>query len=290
MPNRSAILVGFIAAKFLLQYVLILPEYDLQRDEYLHLDQAKHLAWGYLSVPPLTSWFALIISWLGNADFFVRFFPACFGALTILIVWKTVEALKGSLFAGVLAAMCLLFSVLLRLNQLFQPNSLDVLCWTSLYFVAIKYIQSKDKRWLYTFAAMFAVGFLNKYNIVFLLIGFLPALALTQQRKLLMNRHVYLALLVSLLLISPNLIWQYQQGFPVFHHMKLLAQTQLSHVNRADFLKEQLLFFMGSWVVIVSGLYGLLFYKPFLAYRSFLFALIFTLATFTLLRAKGYYA
>ncbi|GAB4022779.1 hypothetical protein GCM10028808_71320 [Spirosoma migulaei] len=290
MTKRSALLIGFIALKFLLQYVLINPEYNLHRDEYLHLDQANHPAWGYLSVPPLTSWVALIIRWLGNPAWAVRFFPAFFGALTILVVWKTVEELKGNLFASVLAATCLVFSVLLRLNQLFQPNSLDVLCWTSLYFVLIKYIDTKNNQWLYVFGTVFAVGFLNKYNIVFLLIGLFPALLLTQQRQLLLNRHVYLALGASLLLIMPNLIWQYQHEFPVIHHMRLLAQTQLVKVNRADFLKEQVLYFIGSWIVIIAGLYGLLVYKPFVAYRSLFFALLFTLATFTFLRAKGYYA
>lgn len=290
MTKKSAILLGFIALKFLLQYVLISPEYDLHRDEYLHLDQANHPAWGYLSVPPVTAWLALIIRWLGNSALAVRFVPAFFGALTILIVWKTVEELNGNLFACVLAALSLIFSVLLRLNQLFQPNSLDVLCWTSLYFVLIKYINSKDNRWLYMFAAVFAVGFLNKYNIVFLFIGLFPALLLTQQRRLLLHRHVYLAVGVSLLLIMPNLIWQYHHEFPVIHHMRLLAQTQLIKVNRIDFLKEQLLYFIGSWVVIIAGLYGLLVYQPFSAYRSFFFALLFTLATFIFLRAKGYYA
>ena len=290
MTKRSAILVGFIALKFLLHYVLISPEYDLHRDEYLHLDQANHPAWGYLSVPPVTAWLALIISWLGNSTWSVRFFPAFFGALTIFLVWKTVEELKGNLFACLLAATSLVFSVLLRLNQLFQPNSLDVLCWTSLYFVLIKYISSKDNRWLYVFAAVFALGFLNKYNIVFLLIGLFPALLLTQQRRLLLNRHVHLALGLSLLLVMPNLIWQYQHEFPVIHHMTLLAQTQLAKVNRVDFLKEQILFFVGSIVVIVAGLYGLYVYKPFTPFRLFFFALFFSLAAFIYFRAKGYYA
>ncbi|GAB3887677.1 glycosyltransferase family 39 protein [Spirosoma agri] len=290
MTKRSAILAGFIALKFLLQYFLISPEYELHRDEYLHLDQANHLAWGYLSVPPVTSWLALIVSWLGNSALTVRFFPAFFGALTILIVWKTVEELAGNLFACVLAATGLLFSVLLRLNQLFQPNSVDVFCWTALYFVVISYINSRNNRWLYIFAVVFAFGFLNKYTVGFLLIGLLPAILLTDQRRLLANRHVYLAMLVSLLLVMPNLIWQYQHAFPVVHHMKLLAETQLVKVNRLDFFKEQLLFFIGSLFIIITGLYALLVYKPFVNYRLFFFALIFTLLAFTYFRAKGYYA
>lgn len=289
MTKRSAILLGFIGLKFLLHYLLISPEYELHRDEYLHLDQANHPAWGYLSVPPVTSWIALIIRWLGNSAVAVRFFPAFFGALTILIVWKTVDELKGNLFACSLAALGLVFCVLLRLNQLFQPNSLDVLCWTTLYYVLIKYINTNANRWLYVFGVVFAVGFLNKYNIVFLLIGLLPAILLTEQRRLLLNRHVYLAMLVSLLLMMPNLNWQYQHGFPVIHHMKLLAETQLVNVNRVDFFKEQLLFFVGSLIVLIAGLYGLLVYKPFLKYRLFFFVLFFTLTAFTYFSAKGYY-
>lgn len=290
MTKRTVLLVGFIVLKFALQYVLIDPEYDLHRDEYLHLDQAGHPAWGYLSVPPFTSWVAHVIRWLGNDMMVVRFFPAFFGALTMLVVWKTVEALNGSLFACVLAATGVLFSVLLRLNQLFQPNSMDVLCWTTLYYVLIRYLNAKDNRWLYAFAVVFAVGFLNKYNVVFLLIGLVPALLLTEQRRLLGNRHVYLAMGVSLLLILSNLIWQYQHAFPVVHHMQLLAKTQLVNVSRADFFKEQVLFFMGSVLIIGAGLYGLLVYRPFSTYRLFFFALLFTLAAFTYFRAKGYYA
>lgn len=290
MNQRTALLLIFIALKFLLQYFLIIPGYDLHRDEYLHLDQGNHLAWGFMSVPPVTSWIAWIIRALGNGEWAVRFFPALFGALTILVVWKSVERLGGSLFACILAGSCVLFSALLRLNQLFQPNSVDVLCWTTLYFCLISYISTRKRRWLYGFAGAFAIGFLNKYNIAFAVLGLLPAILLTPQRSLLLNKHVGFALLLALVLISPNLIWQYQNHFPVFHHMKLLAETQLVNMNRADFLKEQLLYFMGALFVIAAGLYGLLVYRPFTPYRLFFFAIIITLAVFTYLRAKGYYA
>ena len=170
MTKKTTILLGFILVKFLLQYSLISADYDLQRDEYLHLDQANHLAWGYTSVPPMTSWTSCIIQFLGNTEFWVRFFPTLFGALTIVVVWKAIEALKGNLFALILGAICVLLSVLLRLNVLYQPNSLDVLSWTSFYFVLIKFIQTDKSKWLFIGAIILAIGFLNKYNIIFLLI------------------------------------------------------------------------------------------------------------------------
>ncbi|MBE8725779.1 glycosyltransferase family 39 protein [Flavobacterium hungaricum] len=290
MSKKTVILIGFILLKFALQYILISPEYDLQRDEYLHLDQAHHLAWGYLSVPPVTSWFSYLIYLLGNSVFWIKFFPALFGALTLLVVWKTIELLKGNLYALILGAVCILFSCLLRLNTLYQPNSLDVLCWTAFYYFLVLYITTQKSKWLYISAAVFAFGFLNKYNILFLLLGLIPAVLLSNQRKILTQKQLYFALLFGILLILPNLLWQYNNHFPIVHHMKELAETQLVNVDRVDFLKEQILFFIGALFVILAGLYACLFYKPFHNYSFFFAAFIFTLLIFLYFKAKAYYA
>ena len=290
MTKKTIILIGFIALKFLLQFLLLSPAYDLQRDEYLHLDQANHLAWGYLSVPPFTSWTSYIIQLLGNSIFWIKFFPAVYGALTMYIVWKSIEELNGNLFALILGSTCVLFSALLRLNDLYQPNSFDVLSWTALYFVSIRYFKTENTKWLFIGAVIFAVGFLNKYNIVFLLIGLIPALLLTTQRKIFAQPKLYMAIVVGLVIILPNLFWQYTNHFPVFHHLKILAETQLVNVNRMDFLKSQLLFFIGSVLVIISSLYALLTYKPFKPYRFFFWSMFFTLAVFMYFKAKDYYA
>jgi hypothetical protein len=52
--NRYWILLGFVSVKFILQFVLVNPIYELHRDEFLHLDQAFHPAAGYISVPPFS--------------------------------------------------------------------------------------------------------------------------------------------------------------------------------------------------------------------------------------------
>ena len=290
MTKRSIILISFILVKFILQYILISPEYDLQRDEYLHLDQGKHLAWGYLSVPPVTSWISYVILLLGNSVFWIKFFPALFGVLTLLVVWKTIEELNGDLWALVLGATCILFSVILRLNILYQPNSLDVLCWTAVYFFLVKYFNTKNDKWILIAATVFAFGFLNKYNILFLLIGMFPAILLTDQRDIFLKRKLYIGILLALFIVLPNLIWQYSNHFPVVHHMKELADTQLVNVDRLGFFRSQLLFFVGSLAVIGAGMYALLFYQPFRKFRFLFWSFIFTLVVFSYFKAKDYYA
>ncbi len=290
MTKRTFILIGLLLLKFILEYLVFNPTYDLHRDEYLHLNQADHLAWGFQSIPPFTSWVAYLIKMLGNGIFWVKFFPALFGALTIVVVWKAIEELKGNLFSLALGTSCVMFSALLKINFLFQPNSFDVLCWTTFYYLVLKYINSENVKWLFALAFVFAVGFLNKYNIVFLIVGLLPALLLTEQRRVFTKKEFYFAILVAVFLISPNVWWQYQNGFPVFHHMKELVATQLVNVNRIDFLKEQLLYFFAALPVLIAALYALLFHQPFKKYTLFFYSIIFTLLVFIYFKAKGYYA
>ncbi|HSN62499.1 MAG TPA: glycosyltransferase family 39 protein, partial [Ferruginibacter sp.] len=134
-----------------------------------------------------------------------------------------------------------------------------------------------------------AVGFLNKYNIVFLLVGLLPALLLTR-RSIFSQKHFYFSIALFLLLILPNLLWQYNNNFPVYHHMQLLAKTQLVNVSRWIFLKDQIFFFIGSLFVILAALYALLFYPAFKKYQFFFFTFCFILLAFIYLRAKSYYS
>ena len=125
---------------------------------------------------------------------------------------------------------------------------------------------------------------------MFLVVGLLPAILFTKQRKIFRLPKLYLAIAMAFLLILPNLLWQYNNNFPVIAHMKELAETQLVNVKRIDFLKAQLLFYLGSVFVIFSAFYALVFHKPFKQYRFFFWSIIFTLVVFMYFKAKDYYA
>jgi hypothetical protein len=72
--------------------------------------------------------------------------------------------------------------------------------------------------------------------------------------------------------------------------MKELAGTQLVNVNRFDFLKEQLYFFPGAIPIMILAFIAFFVYPEFRRHRVFLWGMVFTLAIFTALRAKNYYA
>jgi hypothetical protein len=63
------VLLLFVTLKLVLQFVLINPVYELHRDEFLYLNQADHLAFGYICVPPFTALISKIIYMLGGSIF-----------------------------------------------------------------------------------------------------------------------------------------------------------------------------------------------------------------------------
>jgi hypothetical protein len=93
-----------------------------------------------------------------------------------------------------------------------------------------------------------------------------------------------------MLLVSPNIHWQLTNGIPFLGHMKELADTQLVNMSRTVFLKEQLLFFLNSFFVLVIAGVGFVRYEPFRPYRFIFISYLITIGLYTFLRAKGYYS
>lgn len=284
------LLLVFLAFKMILQLIVVNPVYELHRDEFLYLDQAKHLSAGYISVPPLTSWISSIIFFLGGSMFWIRFFPALFGALTMLITWLMIEELGGKIYSKIVISCAMLFSVLVRLNILYQPNAFDILAWTSVFYFLVRYIRSEKPVWIFWLMLAFILGMYNKYNIIFLLIGLLGGILLTDKRKILISKYFYISLLLGFLLLLPNVIWQINNRFPVYHHMMALKRTQLDYTNPISFLKDQLMFFSGSLALIAASFIAFIFYKPFKPFKVVGISFILIMGIFVLLKAKSYYA
>jgi len=288
--DRYWILFVLIIIKMVLQYVVVNPVYELHRDEFLYLNQADHLSFGYISVPPFTAVVSKIIYLLGGGLFWIRFFPALFGTLTIVFVWLIIESIGGSLFSKILASTALVFSALMRINILYQPNSFDVLIWTVIFYHLIRFIQTENIKWLWILAVIIAIGFYNKYNLLFLIAGLAVGFLATTQRKIFSNPSFWKALILSLAILSPNIIWQITNHFPVFQHMKVLKANQLDNNTSIGFLRSQLMFFFGSIPITLASLAAFTYFKPFRSFRFIGISFVTIIALFAVMKAKDYYA
>ena len=135
-----------------------------------------------------------------------------------------------------------------------------------------------------------ALGWLSKYSIAFFAAGIFVGLLLTSYRRLFAFPHLYLAGLLALFIISPNLLWQYNHKWPVIHHMKELRETQLRFINPTDFLKDQVLMHLPCFFVWMGGLVWLLFYKSGKPYRLLAWVFLTVIVLLLAFSGKNYYS
>ncbi|WP_462281938.1 glycosyltransferase family 39 protein [Salinivirga cyanobacteriivorans] len=283
-------ILGFALFKLLI-HLLTNTHYELHRDAFLYYSLGQHLDWGYFSVPPLIGLLAKTSVWLfGETIFALRFFPAIVGSLSVVLIGKMVKDLKGGTWALIIALLAFVLSpAFLRSNTLFQPVSFNQFFWLlSAYLVLKLIITQHPKFWIPVFL-VFGVAFLNKYSIAFFMLAFLLAMLLTPHRRLFLSRYFLMGGFAGLIIILPNLIWQYTHNWPVVAHMNELQETQLVNVSYAGFLLSQLFMNLPGAVVWLTGLIALLFFKSEKNYRVLALIWLFTLLTILLFRGKSYY-
>ena len=240
--------------KFILPFVLQHPLYELQRDEFLYYQQGQHLDLGYLENPPLLSYLGMISSWLGGSVSSIKLWPCLFGASTVVVTCLITAELGGKSFAQFLAGICVMTGAYMRVHFLFQPNMLEIFFWTLAVYFMIRYINDKQPRLLYWFFISLALGFWSKYSVVFAGTAIILALLLSRDRVIFSRREFYFAGLTGLLIIVPNVYWQYQHNWPLFHHMKELQETQLKYMNPLGFLTDQIMMLIATTFIWIAGL------------------------------------
>ena len=282
---------GLIAIFTLVVHMATYNTLGFHRDELLYLELGRHLAAGYWSNPPLIGFISYITQLLpGSALFTLRLFPALAGALLIIITGLMTRELGGKTYAQVLACISLAISLLfMRAFSMFQPVCFDILFWSLILYAFLRYINTERPLYLILVGVAFGFGFLNKYMVIFLAAGLALAVIPTPYRRLWISRYSWLAILIALVLLLPNIIWQYIHGFPVLNHMKELKETQLVNVKRMNIILDQILMFTISTLVWVAGLIWLIKSKNAKKFRVFGYAYVAIILIFLLLRGKSYY-
>lgn len=285
------ILVLLIAALSLVIHLLTYDILGFHRDEFLYLALGRHMAAGFWSNPPLIGLISLISQLLpGDPLLTTRILPAIAGAVVVVLVGLITRELGGGIFAQVFGCLSITLSLLmLRGFSMLQPVPFDILFWTLILYWLLRYINTEKPVFLILMGIGLGLGIMNKYIVLFLALGIIVAVTLTPHRRLWINKYTWYAALIALILVIPNLIWQYNHGFPVINHMTELQDTQLVNVKRANILIDQLLMFTFSSLVWLAGLVFLLFSSRAKSFRLFGFVYLTVLLMFVILRGKSYY-
>ena len=282
--------IGFVSVELLIHF-LTGANYELHRDEMLYFEMGSHLSWGFASTPPFISFLAFIIkSIFGYHEFFVKLFPAIFGALIIILIALFIKEIGGKGF-GVLAG-CTAFIIstaMLRTSSLFMPVIFELFFWLLFLYFVLMLINRQDPKYWIWIGITLGIGFLNKYSILFLGFSTIIALLISEHRRLISSKYFLYGALISLLIVSPNVIWQINHNFAVFTHMRELYSTQLIYVSKPAFLLDQLFMNFTVALIWIPGLVMVLFFRAERKYRVFGYILLMVVFLFLVTGGKSYY-
>jgi 4-amino-4-deoxy-L-arabinose transferase-like glycosyltransferase len=193
-------IVIYIAAATFLTHLLTGDRYGFHRDELATLNDARHLAWGYVAYPPVTPFFGRISLLLfGTSLTGFRFFAALADAIAVFLAGLIARALGGGRRAQLLATLAAV-PFCLAAGTLMQYVSFDYLWWVLVSYLLARACRSIDPRWWIGIGVAIGFGMLTKYSILVCVAGVGIGVLFTPLRQHLRSKWLWLGAGLSILI------------------------------------------------------------------------------------------
>ncbi|HET6928846.1 MAG TPA: glycosyltransferase family 39 protein [Candidatus Acidoferrum sp.] len=283
------VFLASIAAATLVVHLLTAARYGFNRDELAFLEDARHLAWGYVAYPPLTPFFArLALTLFGTSLVGFRFFSALLQAITVVLTGRMAKDMGGHRAAQIVAA-CASIPFSLGAGALMQYMSFDYFAWVLAAFFLVRLLKTSNPHYLPLVGASVGLGLLAKYTMLFFAVGVLAGLLFSDARKYFRTIWPWLGLLISLLLVAPNFLWQAQHHFVTYDFLRFLHQRDVAEGLTRSFLPDQLEMTLLCFPLWLAGLYFCLRARDGRNFRALGWAFLVTLLLFVIAKGRGYY-
>lgn len=259
----TAILL-YIAAASTIAHLLVSGNYGYFIDELYTLACSRHLSLAFVDIPPVVPTLTrLVTTVFGDSLIAIHILPSLFSGAAVFIVGMMARELGGGRKAVIFAGLCAAFvPVWMALGSLGTYDFMDQTMIMLLLYLTIRLLNRENPQiWLWIGLAA-GLGVMTKPSMVFFIMGLALALLFTRQRKQYATKWPWLGAAIALIVISPSLIWQAVNGFPIARYWGEYAQQQAVHVNPVEFIVMQVivsnLTLLPVWL---TGLYSFLFGK-----------------------------
>lgn len=233
----------------------------LSNDEVYYHTYALYPALSHFDHPPMVGWiiqlFTFNMAW--HNDFFMRLGAIFFSVVNSLIVFQFVGRIssqKAAVVAVILYNASFYNSVVS--GFFIMPDSGLMTFWLlslSLFYRSLdaEIITNKERKWMLLAGAMVGLGMLSKYQAVFL--WFSAFLFIVKYRKgWLKEKTFYISGLITLLIFSPVIVWNIQNGFISFAFQGQRANFSQLGFNYFYFTRE----FFGQILYTNAAVYSLI--------------------------------
>jgi dolichol-phosphate mannosyltransferase len=213
-PRGTLILV---AGLFLLQLAALAAP-DLFPEEAYYWLYARHLDLGYLDHPPMVAWLIYLgTTVFGHGEFGVRIFAFLCHLIACFFVFRLTVLCFDRRAAWTAMAMLQVLPFFFMTGFMMTPDAPLTACWAgALYFLARVFFQENGRAWL-GLGICLGLGMLSKYTIALIGPATLLFMALDPpSRRWFRHRAPYGAVVLSVIIFTPVLIWNAQHDWASF--------------------------------------------------------------------------
>jgi hypothetical protein len=282
-----------VALAKLVFHIYFNNRYGYFRDEFDYMSCGDHLAWGYVDQPPLIPFLIhLCRAVLGDSLRSIRFIPALASSLLVVQTAVLARELGGRRYAVLLSSVCaLIVPQYLSNGSLLGTNCLEPNLWMGCAYFVILAIKRDDPRYWLWFGVVAGIGLEEKYSIAIFGLGIVVGLLLTEQRRVLLSKWIWLGAVAAFLIFLPNLLWNIHYDWPFVQLMRAIrAEGRDVVLGPSQFFFQQVLVTNPLVAPIwLSGLFALLFSARLRPYRVLGWSYLASYTTFFLLHGKNYY-
>ncbi len=241
--GNHKVLVYLIGFSFIIHTIIaIIP--PLNGDEAAFWEWSRHLAMGYYAHPPITAWIvALTTKLFGINEYGVRLSAILLHLGTIFFVYLiAVEILKSKSYALLSSVLYALLPISFVIGTMMTTDANLVFCFTAaVYFLKKAVVDQRKNHW---YSASLACGgmLMTKFMAALFFPGiFFFLLVHKQYRKIFLTKEPYIAALISLVIFSPFLYWNYKNDWLTFQF-----NLYVRHRDEGFDITNPIKFFLGQ--------------------------------------------
>jgi hypothetical protein len=291
MDRQTKLIISVFCILKLALHLIADSNSGFQGDELLHIETGNHLAFGFMEFPPIIGAIAFIQNLFQSESVYVHHIFSHISAILILIiVSKIIIELGGKTKAVFLVLMCILIAPAFgRSQQLFQPVIFSQLFWVLNFYLLTKYVKYLDRKYLWLLTISTALAFLTKYDAVFFIFGVSSLLFFRSTRQALFKHKFWWNIITFILLISPNIIWQIVNDFPVLKMFARLYEMHLDELSPIAVLSGLIISVNPLTLLISIPAIICMFHPNMKNYRPIAFSIFLSTLLLAFSQGKGYY-
>lgn len=257
LSTTTLVIVLGAVAKFAI-HLIHAPGYGYFADELYTIALSRHLAFGYVDLPPLVpALVALSRALLGESLFVMRIVPALAGSATLVFVCLIAREFGGKPFAVALSALGFIIVPLwLGAHSIFCYDGIDQLVLSGFLYTLTRFLRTGNRKLWIQLGLIAGIACMTKMTILFLGPGFVVALLVSKYRKDLLTPWPWLGGLLCLVVVAPYLLWQIANQWPTLEYWANYSTLRVYHASVLEYLTTLLIythpFLLPLWV---AGLY-----------------------------------